>query len=136
MNMKKPEIKVMRFVNEDVIATSGATPPETPLDFVLSGFFDGRAGNLTTKVNGIEIDGASELNAAFKRNWGGGDYTSISLTYPDYEGDATASAYELSGFQKGSMFDKNNMSDYARANGSYKYSHSDGKKIFFTQITQ
>lgn len=132
MNMKKPEMKVMRFVNEDVIATSGATPS----DFVLSGFFDGRAGNLTTKVNGIEIDGASALNVAFKEKWGGGDYNSISLTYPDYEGDATASAYELSGFRKGSMFDTYDISDYARANGSYKYSHSDGKKIFFTQITQ
>ena len=132
MNMKKPEIKVMRFVNEDVIATSGATPS----DFVLSGFFDGRADNLTTKVNGIEIDGASALNAAFKAKWGGGDYKYISLTYPDFEGESSAFAYELSGFQKGSSWDKNNVPDYARANGSYKYSRNDGEYIFFTQITQ
>ena len=73
MNMKKPEMKVMRFVNEDVIATSGATPS----DFVLKGFSDGARNNLTTIVNGIEIDGASELNAAFKKIWGGDDYKYI-----------------------------------------------------------
>lgn len=134
MNMKKPEMKVMRFVNEDVIATSG----ETPSDFVLSGFFDGREGNLTTKVNGTPINGGSALNDAFKERWGGGDYKYIGLTYPDYEGYTNDFACELSGLRNGSIFDKNNVPDYARANGSYKYSHSsnDGKYIYFTKITQ
>ena len=128
MNMKKPEMKVMRFVNEDVIATSGA-------DFVLSGFFDGQADNLTTIVNGTACNGQDELNAAFKGKWGGENYSSIYLIFPNGSGDFASGSYLLSDLHNGTGYDRGYDPNQNRANGIYTYERSSGATIQFKWIS-
>ena len=130
MNMKKPEMKIMRFVNEDVIATSGATPAP----FTLMGFFDGQSKNLRTVVDGIEYEGKDALNTAFKNKFGGGDYETIVLEYLGPSGFYSKVGFDLSWFQKGSWVDNEIDESIIGANGDYSHKQSSGSHITFTQI--
>ena len=120
----------MRFVNEDVIATSGATPPE----FVLSGFFDGQAGNLTTIVDGTPCDGANELTAAINKKYEG-NYAYINLSFLNFSGDYSQGSYVLSDFNNGTGYDRGKDPFQNRANGIYTYERSSGQTIQFKWIS-
>ncbi|MDO4804600.1 MAG: hypothetical protein Q4A32_07255 [Lachnospiraceae bacterium] len=129
MNMKKPEMKIMRFVNEDVIATSGATPAP----FTLMGFFDGQSNNLRTVVDGIECEGEDALNTAFKNKFGGGDYNMIMLEFLGPSG-SSGYGFNLSDFQKGSYVDNIPDEFLIGLNGDYSHKQSSGSTITFTPI--
>lgn len=130
MNMKKPEMKIMRFVNEDVIATSGATPP--PLE--ISGFFDGKPNNLKAFVYGTEYNKGSDLKAALDNKFGGNYYTLI-LTFLN-NGISSSAGFGIQGFDQSSDFDKGSDPFLVNANVKYEYSRSNNDTIFFTQKTQ
>ena len=136
MKMKKPEMNVMRFKADDVIAASGPLPI-----FELEGFYDGVTGNLSTKVGGVPYSG-NDLNGAFKSSYGGGDYLNITLNYYNASGNTTSGTYLIGGFALAepggyaSAYDTMNSPKNKLANGSYKYLGSDGSTISFTKITQ
>ena len=131
MNMKKPEMKIMRFVNEDVIATSGATPP--PLE--ISGFLDGKPNNLKAFVYGTEYNKGSDLKAALDNKFDGNYYTLI-LTFLN-NGISSSAGFGIQGFDQSSDIDNESDSFAVNANGKYEYSRSDNNHtIFFTQKTQ
>lgn len=132
MNMKKPEMKIMRFVNEDVIATSGATPAA----FELRGFYDGKPDNLETYVDGIKYNGGNALKDALDNKYRG-NYKSLRLIY-DSPFPANLSISRLN--QGDSGYDSNSMnSGVVNANGKYTYSGIDSIDsgiIIFTKSTQ
>lgn len=136
MNMKKPEMKIMRFVNEDVIATSGETPPALEL----MGCFDGKSNNLRTFVDGIEYNGGSALKAALDNKYGGNDggngYNSLRLY--NYDGESlTFNPLPILRFNQGdSTYDNNYTTGMDKVNGKYTYSGIDGDIIKFTKSTQ
>ena len=128
MNMKKPEMKIMRFVNEDVIATSGATPPA----FELSGFHDRRSGNLETFVDGIKYNGGSALQAALNNKYVG-NYNSLRFNF-DYNEMPYVRTFNILDFNLRSPYDYDYSPLRESANGKYTYSEIDGDTIVFTQI--
>ena len=134
MNMKKPEMKIMRFVNEDVIATSGATPAA----FELKGFFDGKSNNLETFVDGIKYNGGDALKAALNNKYGG-NYDNLVLTFLDY-GESNSIGFGIQSFNQSSnsySYDAGSSPFLVNANGKYTYSRSDNENyiIWFTQMT-
>ena len=132
MNMKKPEMKIMRFVNEDVIATSGATPAA----FELKGFFDGKSNNLETFVDGIKYNGGDALKAALDNKYSG-NYNSLEFCYYINE-TRWYSTFKISRLNQGdSSYDSNTYSSGAvNVNGEYTYSGIDDGIIMFTKSTQ
>lgn len=131
MNMKKPEMKIMRFVNEDVIATSGATPPA----FELRGFYDGKSNNLETYVDGIKYNGGNALKDALDNKYGGNGYNSLRLYY--YVGETLNNVtLDILRFNQGTSWDNNRGIGVDKANGEYEWSRSDNENytIYFTQI--
>lgn len=129
MNMKKPEMKIMRFVNEDVIATSGATPPA----FELWGFYDGTSDNLETFVDGIKYNGGSALKDALDNKYGGDNYD-LLLNF-SVNGMLQTYGFDIKGFEQASGYDNRNNTTLVNANGKYTYSSSYGYSIIFTKIS-
>ena len=127
MNMKKPEMKIMRFVNEDVIATSGAPA------FELRGFHDRQSGNLETFVDGIKYNGGSELKAALDKKYGGNGYYSLRFNF-DYNETPYVRTFNILDFNLRSPYDYDDSPLRKSANGKYTYSKIDGDTIEFTQI--
>ena len=127
MNMKKPEMKLMRFVNEDVIATSGAPA------FELRGFHDRQSGNLETFVDGIKYNGGSELKTALDKKYGGNGYNSLRFNF-DYNKVPTVRTFTILNFNLRSPYDYDYSPLRESANGKYTYSEIDGDTIVFTQI--
>ena len=69
--MKKPEMEIIRFENEDVITTSA----QPSAHFKFSGFFDGTPGNLTMIFNGEDKTGkGAEVLSYLTKNYGSFDW--------------------------------------------------------------
>lgn len=129
MNMKKPEMKIMRFVNEDVIATSGAPA------FELRGFHDRQSGNLETFVDGIKYNGGSALKAALDKKYGGNGYNSLRFHF-DVNEKPYVRTFNILDFNLRSPYDYNWSDLLENVNGEYSYSGIEDNIIIFTKSTQ
>ena len=85
MRMKKPELEIIRFESEDVIATSA----QPTARFKFSGFFDGIEGNLQMIFNGEDKTGkGAEVLSYLTKNYG-------SFDWIGFEETETGSSYKL-----------------------------------------
>ena len=83
--MKKPEMEIIKFKSEDVIATSA----QPGARFKFSGFFDGTPGNLTMLFNGEDKTGkGAEVLSYLTKNYG-------SFDWIGFEEPETGSRYKL-----------------------------------------
>ena len=83
--MKKPEMEIIKFKSEDVIATSA----QPGARFKFSGFFDGTPGNLTMIFNGEDKTGkGAEVLSYLTKNYG-------SFDWIGFEETETGSSYKL-----------------------------------------
>lgn len=117
--MKKPEMKIIRFKNEDVIATSA----QPNARFKFSGFFDGTPGNLTMLFNGEDKTGkGEEVLSYLTKNYG-------SFDWIGFEETATGSSYKMDNpafpgyFSKNSWADNDNDEDMSFLN-NYEFNYS------------
>ena len=75
--MKKPEMEIIRFENEDVIATSA----QPTARFKFSGLFDGMPGNLTMKFNREDKTGkGAEVLSYLMKNYGSFEWIGFEKT--------------------------------------------------------
>ena len=85
MRMKKPEMEIIQFENEDVIATSA----QPTARFKFSGFFDGIEGNLQMIFNGEDKTGkGAEVLSYLTKNYG-------SFDWIGFEETETGSSYKM-----------------------------------------
>ena len=85
MRMKKPELEIIRFESEDVIATSA----QPTARFKFSGFFDGIEGNLQMIFNGEDKTGkGAEVLSYLTKNYG-------SFDWIGFEETETGSSYKM-----------------------------------------
>ena len=85
MRMKKPELEIIRFESEDVIATSA----QPTARFKFQGFFDGIEGNLQMIFNGEDKTGkGAEVLSYLTKNYG-------SFDWIGFEKKETGSSYKM-----------------------------------------
>ena len=116
--MNKPEMEIVRFENEDVIATSA----QPIARFKFSGLFDGMPGNLTMKFNGEDKTGkGAEVLSYLTKNYG-------SFDWIGFEETETGSRYKLDipafpgYFSKYSWADNDNDADMLFLN-NYEFNY-------------